>query len=127
MHAFGHNELPVNVPELPTGVAQEEPSRDAVIGSEERDEHQQRAGRDDGAVVPEERHLVRREDGQLAGQPGGQQEDGQRSQKGGVLDHRRASSNAWSTRMYVTWRPSGFTRTNSFGTWSRITKSICAM
>lgn len=68
-----------------------------VVGQFARSDEQRTEG-DGGAVVPEERHLVGGQDGQLAGQPGGQQEHRQGGQKGGVLDHRRASSKAWSTR-----------------------------
>src|SRR5687767_12233567 len=56
MHALRRDKLPVQVPELPAGAAEEKPSSDAVIASEERHEHEQCAGRDGGAVVPEERH-----------------------------------------------------------------------
>jgi hypothetical protein len=76
-------------------------------------------------VTAEQRGLVRREERQLAGQPGGEQEHVSAARKARWRSS-RASSNAWSTRKYAIWSPSGFTRTNSFGTWSRRTKSICA-
>ena len=44
------------------------------------------------------RCLTRGEEADFLGQPGGEEELGQRGQEGGVLDHHRASSKAWSTR-----------------------------
>src|SRR5262245_23595497 len=77
-------------------------------------------------MAAEQEALVWREKRELAREPCGDQEDGERREECDVGDHREASSNAWSTRKYAICRPSGLTRTKSLGTWSLSTKSICA-
>src|SRR4051812_4289169 len=74
----------------------------------------------------EEKGLERSEERQLAGDPGHDQKRRESCGEGRVRGHCFVSSNAWSTRKYVTCRPRGFTRTKSFGTCPLITKSICA-
>src|SRR5262249_5298587 len=127
MQAGRTAELPVDVRELATRVAQEEPAGHVVVGARESHEDQHDANQDVDAIGPEDHRLVGGEKTELGGQTAHQHERRESREKGGVGDHRWPSSNAWSMRKYVTWRPSGLTRTNSFGTRSRITKSTCAM
>ena len=119
-------ELAIDVRELAPCVAQEQPSGDEVVRAQQVDEDEYDADHDMQAVRPEDGGLVWRQKAQFGGQPGREDECGEAGEERSVGDYRFASSNAWSTRKYVTCKPSGLTRTNSFGTWSRNTKSICA-
>ena len=91
-------ELLVGVSEFASRVPQEQPTRGGVVRGTQVQEHQQCADTDHNAVLPEQERLVRREERQLAGQPGSQEEESQSGKEGDVLDHDRGSSNAWSTR-----------------------------
>ena len=86
--------LTVDVPQLATAIAEEEPPADAVVESAQVQEHEQDPDTDLHAVVPEQPRLVRGEERQLARQPAGEQEDGQQREEGGILNHERGSSNA---------------------------------
>ena len=87
-------QLPVHVRQLPAGVAEEEPSSDAVVrGAQVQKEHQDRQANRQ-SVMPEDPGLVRRQKRQLARQPGDGQEGGQRRQERDVGDHCLPSSNA---------------------------------
>ena len=98
MHTLGQDELPIDVREFATRLPQEEPPRKAVVNRAEVQEHEQGTANDHGAVKAQERHFVRRQEAHLAGEPRGQKEQCEGGQKGGVRDHGRASSNAWSIR-----------------------------
>ncbi len=112
----GGPELAIEVRELAAGVPQEQPPRDAVVHGAQIEEQKQDAGADEDAVLPKEQRLCTAP-GNSARQPAsrrsGRVESAARNAALAIIvvaprtPGRRGSS--------VICRPSGFTRTNSFG------------